>query len=68
MTPTHTDGLTDREREILQLVVAGKSNPEIGVLLISHRTVATHLRHVYDKLEVTGRREAISAAFRLDLL
>jgi DNA-binding CsgD family transcriptional regulator len=62
-------GLTAREREILRLVVDGKSNPEIGTrLFISHRTVATHLRNVYDKLGVTGRAEAISAAIRRDLI
>ena len=62
-------GLTAREHEILRLVVAGKSNPEIGVVLfISHRTVATHLRHIYDKLGVSGRAEAITAAIRRDLI
>ena len=60
--------LTAREREILRLVVAGKSNPEIGAqLFISHRTVATHLRNVYDKLGVAGRAEAIAAAIRRNL-
>ena len=62
-------GLTAREHEILRLVVAGKSNPEIGALLfISHRTVATHLRNIYDKLGVSGRAEAITAAIRRDLI
>lgn len=66
--PVRALGLTPRECEILRLVVAGKSNPEIGALLfISHRTVATHLRNVYDKLEVTGRAEAIAAAIRRNL-
>jgi DNA-binding CsgD family transcriptional regulator len=67
-TAEDTTGLTPREREILRLVVAGKSNPEIGTqLFISHRTVATHLRNVYDKLRVAGRAEAISAAIRRNL-
>jgi non-specific serine/threonine protein kinase len=62
-------GLTPREQEILRLVVAGKSNPEIGeVLFISHRTVATHLRNLYDKLGVTGRAEAISTAIWRNLI
>jgi DNA-binding CsgD family transcriptional regulator len=68
-SPAGAVGLTAREREILELVVGGKSNPEIGTLLfISHRTVATHLRNVYDKLGVTGRAAAISAAIRRDLI
>jgi ATP/maltotriose-dependent transcriptional regulator MalT len=66
--PAGTGGLTAREREILRLVVAGKSNPEIGeALFISHRTVATHLRNIYDKLGVGGRAEAITTAIRRDL-
>jgi predicted ATPase/DNA-binding CsgD family transcriptional regulator len=68
-TPVNPAGLTAREHEILRLVVAGKSNPDIGVLLfISHRTVATHLRHVYEKLGVAGRAEAIATAIRRDLI
>jgi DNA-binding CsgD family transcriptional regulator len=49
--------LTTREREILRLVVAGKSNPEIGAqLFIRHRAVATHLRNIYDKLGLRAAR------------
>jgi predicted ATPase/DNA-binding CsgD family transcriptional regulator len=67
--PANPAGLTVRERDILRLVVAGKSNPEIGALLfISHRTAATHLRNIYDKLGVSGRAEAISVAIRRELV
>jgi DNA-binding CsgD family transcriptional regulator len=52
--------LTLREREVLALLAAGKSNPEIATLLgISPRTVQKHLEHIFEKLGVETR---ISAA------
>jgi DNA-binding CsgD family transcriptional regulator len=55
--------LTPREREILQLVIAGKTNAEIAVLLaISARTVQKHLEHVFDKLGVETRTAAAVCA------
>jgi predicted ATPase/DNA-binding CsgD family transcriptional regulator len=61
--------LTPREREVLALLVAGKSNAVIAEeLFISQRTVTTHLTRLYAKLEVTSRTEAISAAMRLGLV
>jgi DNA-binding CsgD family transcriptional regulator len=51
--------LTSREREVLALVVAGKSNPDIGLLLgISPRTVQKHLEHTFLKLGVESRTAA----------
>lgn len=48
--------LTRREREVVDLVVRGKSNPQIAVLLcISETTVRHHLTTIYEKLEVAGR-------------
>jgi DNA-binding CsgD family transcriptional regulator len=56
-------GLTRREAEILRLVLRGESNGEIGLALrISRRTVEKHLEHVYRKLGVAGRYEAIASA------
>jgi ATP/maltotriose-dependent transcriptional regulator MalT len=63
------DDLTPREREVLALLIAGKSNAAIaGELFISQRTVTTHLSRLYAKLEVATRTEAISAAMRMGLV
>ncbi len=54
-------GLTRREMEILKLLAEGISNKEIAVRLgISFETVRTHLGHIYEKLHVQGRTEAVS--------
>jgi len=51
--------LTEREREILHHVAAGKSNKAIAkVLNISHDTVKLHVRHILAKLNLTSRVEA----------
>ena len=50
-------GLSAREVEVLRLVAAGRSNSEIAeALFISPRTVTTHLTHIFDKLDVDGRK------------
>jgi DNA-binding NarL/FixJ family response regulator len=55
-------GLTDREREILACAAAGWSNKEIADhLCVSVDTVKTHLHHIYQKLSVDGRVEAVLA-------
>ncbi|MGH7232125.1 MAG: response regulator [Nitrospiraceae bacterium] len=52
--------LTDREREILACASVGRGNKEIAdQLCVSSDTVKTHLHHIYRKLNVTGRVEAI---------
>jgi DNA-binding NarL/FixJ family response regulator len=52
--------LTEREREILAYAAAGRGNKEIADrLCLSLDTVKTHLHHIYQKLGVTGRVEAI---------
>jgi DNA-binding NarL/FixJ family response regulator len=54
--------LTDREREILACAAAGRGNKEIAdQLYVSPDTVKTHLHHIYQKLGVAGRVEAILA-------
>ena len=69
---THEDNklllssLTDREREILACAAVGRSNKEIAdQLCVSIDTVKTHLHHIYQKLSVDGRVEAISPISRL---
>jgi DNA-binding NarL/FixJ family response regulator len=58
-------GLTQRESEVLALLVAGHSNKAIaGKLVISEDTVKTHVRGLYRKLGVTDRGGAISVALR----
>ena len=57
--------LTEREFEVLRLVVEGKTNLEIGHALgISDKTVEKHLEGVFSKLEVTSRVEAAVRAVR----
>jgi DNA-binding NarL/FixJ family response regulator len=52
--------LTDREREILACAAAGRSNKDIAdQLCLSLDTVKTHLHHIYQKLKVSGRVEAV---------
>ena len=52
--------LTPRETEILALLSEGLRNKEIGARLdISYDTVRAHLRHIYEKLHVRGRTEAV---------
>jgi DNA-binding NarL/FixJ family response regulator len=60
-----TRPLTEREVEILRLIAKGLSNNEAaGVLGLSRATVRTHLEHIYDKLEVTNRVEAVTEGLR----
>jgi DNA-binding NarL/FixJ family response regulator len=62
-------GLTTREMDVLRLVVAGKTNQEIGIALgISEKTVEKHLEGVFSKLGVASRVEAAVVAVRKDLV
>ncbi|MDQ2653703.1 MAG: LuxR C-terminal-related transcriptional regulator [Chloroflexota bacterium] len=55
--------LTPREMEILRLIAAGQSNPDIaGDLFLSVRTVENHVAHILDKLDVRTRQAAVMAA------
>jgi DNA-binding CsgD family transcriptional regulator len=57
--------LTPTERTVASLVAEGLSNPQIGDrLYISHRTVQTHLAHVFAKLDLTSRAQLAAEAAR----
>ena len=62
-------GLSDRERDVLNLMASGATNPEIAEKLhLSKHTVKEHTSAVYRKLEVRNRTEAVQRAQRLGLL
>ncbi len=62
-------GLTTREEEVLRLLADGLTNREIaGRLFISQKTVAAHMAHIYDKLDVHSRVEAAGRAQQLGVL
>jgi DNA-binding NarL/FixJ family response regulator len=57
--------LTGRELEVLELIVLGNSNKEIGgELAISEATVKTHINSILDKLGVTDRTQAVRTALQ----
>ena len=61
--------LTPRETEVLQLVTKGLSYAEIAqVLTLSVHTVTSHIKHIYRKLEVRSRGEAVFEALQRGLL
>ena len=59
----YLDRLTDRERQVLDLVAAGRSNPAIAdELSIETKTVKNHVSRIYRKMDASSRAEAIVAA------
>jgi DNA-binding NarL/FixJ family response regulator len=68
-SPAPADGLTTREAEILARLSEGLSNKEIAERVkISYDTVRTHLRHIYEKLHVRGRTEAVTMYLKTPVL
>ncbi len=62
-------GLTTRERQILALVATGKTNRTIaGELVISEKTVASHVSHIFIKIEVSSRAAATAYAYEHQLI
>ena len=59
------DTLTERERQVAALVVDRRTNPEIAAeLFLSLKTVETHLRNIFRKLDVSSRVELARAVER----
>ena len=66
--PADRFGLTQRERDVLGLVCAGRTNRQIAAqLFISPKTAGLHVSHILAKLGVTTRGEAAALAHQLDL-
>ena len=69
LTSELVEPLSEREIEVLRLLVAGLSNREIaGKLVLSLGTVKTHIHNIYGKLGVRNRAEAIARTRELELL
>ncbi|MFF7973677.1 AAA family ATPase [Streptomyces sp. NPDC007905] len=66
--PAQALGLTSRERDVLRLVSAGRTNRQIAEeLFISPKTASVHVSNILSKLGVSGRGEAAAVAHRLGL-
>jgi NarL family two-component system response regulator LiaR len=61
--------LTEREREVLTLMVSGQTNPEIAEkLIVSRSTVKFHVSSILSKLEASSRTEAVAIAMQNHLV
>ncbi|MEU6707863.1 response regulator transcription factor [Streptomyces wuyuanensis] len=68
-TELRRPSLTDREREVLKLLAAGMSTPDIArAIYLAPSTVKTHLQHLCDKLGVSGRAAVVAEAMRRGIL
>ena len=64
-----SEPLSEREVEILRLMAKGLTSPQIAEnLIVAVSTVRSHRKHIYRKLDVHSRYEAIERAKALDLL
>ncbi len=64
---TGLESLTERELQVARLVVDRKTNPEIAAeLFLSQKTVETHLRNIFRKIDVSSRVDLARAVERAD--
>jgi len=69
VSPQADYSLTEREKEILNLLVSGKPQKQIAEkLFLSPLTIATHIKNIYAKLQVHSRSEAVAKALRERLI
>jgi len=67
--PTALDSLTERELAVLRLIAGGRSNAEIATdLFLSETTVKTHVSHVFGKLRLRDRAQAVVMAYESGLI
>ena len=67
--PNFNSGLSGREIEVLQLLAQGAANKEIATTLsIGESTAKTHVAHIFEKLEVNKRTEAVTEALRRGII
>ncbi len=68
-TPAGLDTLTDRELDVLRLVARGRSNQQIAdTLFLGESTVKTHLTHLFAKLGLRDRAQAVVLAYETGLI
>lgn len=61
-----TQDFTNKELQVIGLLLEGKSNDQIALQLdVTTRAVEQHLTHIYEKLEVSSRTEAVLKLLRL---
>jgi LuxR family maltose regulon positive regulatory protein len=67
--PTSSEGLSERELEVLRLLATELTGPEIAQrLYVSLNTLRTHTKHIFTKLDVNTRRAAVRRAAERGLI